>query len=71
MRGRILETGRSHACSDRSVSIDDVEGERKVAKREGHETGKMNDSTWARIVVERVSQKKREKGHKHTKRERN
>ena len=39
-----------------------------MAKREGHETSKTNDSTWARIVIKRVSQRKEEKGRKHTKR---
>ena len=67
-KGRISETGRSHTCSNQSVSIEDARRKRKVAKREGHETSKTNDSTWARIVIKRVSQRKEEKGRKHTKR---
>ena len=69
--------GRISEWEDRTLAtiswlVSKMQEERKRWQRgKGCKTSKMNDSTRARIIVKRVSQRKEEKGCKHTKRERN
>ena len=65
-RGRMSITGRSHACSDRSGGIENAGIERKTEEMEGRETGKTNDSTRARIVVERGQPKRKRREREET-----